>query len=76
VTIQIPDDVTRGLESVASVQKKTVEDLAVEGPPAPVHEFGFTCRPIAVTSESASSQSGGRRPYGRRHLFGTVAGGR
>jgi hypothetical protein len=31
VTIQIPDDVTRGLESVASVQKKTVEDLAVEG---------------------------------------------
>jgi hypothetical protein len=31
VTIQIPDDVTRGLESLASMQKKTVEEVAVEG---------------------------------------------
>jgi gamma-glutamyl:cysteine ligase YbdK (ATP-grasp superfamily) len=30
VTIQIPDDVTRELESLASVQKKTVEEVAVE----------------------------------------------
>jgi hypothetical protein len=31
VTIQIPDDLTRGLEGLAAMQKKTVEQVAVEG---------------------------------------------
>jgi hypothetical protein len=31
VTIQIPDDLTRGLEGLAAMQKKTVEEVAVEG---------------------------------------------
>jgi hypothetical protein len=31
VTIQIPDDVTRGLEGLAAMQKKAVEEVAVEG---------------------------------------------
>lgn len=31
MTIQIPDDLTRGLESLASIQRKTVEEVAVEG---------------------------------------------
>lgn len=30
MTIQIPDDLARGLESVAAAQKKTLEQLAVE----------------------------------------------
>jgi len=31
MTIQIPDDVSGGLESLALMQKKTVEEVAVEG---------------------------------------------
>jgi len=30
MTIQIPDDLVRGLEGIAAAQKKTVEELAVE----------------------------------------------
>jgi hypothetical protein len=30
MTIQIPDDLARGLEGVAAAQKKTIEQLAVE----------------------------------------------
>lgn len=30
MTIQIPDDLARGLEGIASAQKKTVEQVAVE----------------------------------------------
>jgi hypothetical protein len=30
MTIQIPDDLARGLEGVAAAQKKTLEQLAVE----------------------------------------------
>jgi hypothetical protein len=31
MTIQIPDDLARGLEGIAAAQKKSVEQLAVEG---------------------------------------------
>ena len=30
LTLQIPDDLARGLESIAAVQKKSVEQVAVE----------------------------------------------
>ena len=30
MTIQIPDDLARGLEGIAAAQQKTVEELAVE----------------------------------------------
>ncbi len=30
MTMQIPDDVTRGLEAVAALQRKSVEQVAVE----------------------------------------------
>ena len=30
MTIQIPDDLARGLEGIAAAQKKSVEELAVE----------------------------------------------
>ncbi len=30
MTIQIPDDIARGLEGIAAAQKKTVEQIAVE----------------------------------------------
>jgi hypothetical protein len=31
VTIQIPDDLARGLESIAAAQHKSVEQVAIEG---------------------------------------------
>ena len=31
MTIQIPDDLARGLEGIAAVQHKSVEEVAVEG---------------------------------------------